>query len=77
MRESGRQKAAFGKGHTQRDKAELGHVTAQFSLGWCHQFEVGIAKDLAQAVEWYRKAAEQGVNTAAELQKEDGQTPQR
>ena len=30
------------------------------NLGWLYQNGRGVAQDYAQAVEWYRKAAEQG-----------------
>jgi tetratricopeptide (TPR) repeat protein len=33
---------------------------AQCKLGVCYQFGRGVAKDEAEAVKWYRKAAEQG-----------------
>ena len=35
-------------------------LSAKFSLGDCLEEGRGVAKDEAQAVEWYRKAAAQG-----------------
>ena len=39
--------------------AQQGDVVAQFSLGWCYKYGEGVKKDYVQAVNWYRKAAEQ------------------
>jgi len=41
-------------------KAETGDRVAQFILGNCYAYGLGVAKDQVQAVSWYRKAAEQG-----------------
>ena len=43
-----------------RKEAEEGDAEAQCKLGWCYENGNGVAKDLAEAVKWYRKAAEQG-----------------
>ena len=40
--------------------AEAGDATAQFTLGYMHQFGQGVAQDLDKAARWYRRAAEQG-----------------
>ena len=40
-------------------KAEAGDAEAQFQLGRAYAHGEGVAKDLAEAVKWYRKAAEQ------------------
>ena len=40
--------------------AEQGHSGAQCVLGWCYAHGYGVAKDMSEAVKWYRKAAEQG-----------------
>ena len=40
--------------------AEQGHSGAQCVLGWCYANGYGVAKDMSEAVKWYRKAAEQG-----------------
>ncbi len=37
---------------------------AQLDLGWMYENGEGVAKDLAQAVRWYRKAADQGMDRA-------------
>ena len=43
-----------------REGAELGHVDAQFMLGYSYERGDGIEKDKKEAVRWYRLAAEQG-----------------
>jgi TPR repeat protein len=43
-----------------RQAAEQGDAKAQLLLGVCYEYGEGVAKDMAQAAEWYRKAAEQG-----------------
>ena len=40
--------------------AEQGPALAQFALGVCYENGHGVTQDYAQAVEWYRKAADQG-----------------
>lgn len=35
-----------------------------FALGWCYQQERGVKRDLARAVRWYTKAANQGFGAA-------------
>ena len=40
--------------------AEQGDSDAQRYLGCCYEYGDGVTKDLAKAVEWYRKSAEQG-----------------
>jgi hypothetical protein len=40
--------------------ADQGHVLAQHILGFMYDNGQGVAKDAAQAAQWYRKAAEQG-----------------
>ncbi len=45
-------------------KAEQGDAKAQFNLGLCYDKGEGVAKDVAEAVKWYRKAADQGVAAA-------------
>lgn len=37
-----------------------GHADAQNNIGWCYQNGLGVAKDVHEAVKWYRKAAKQG-----------------
>jgi TPR repeat protein len=40
--------------------AERGHAKAQFVLGFMHELGQGVARNPAEAANWYRKAAEQG-----------------
>ncbi len=40
--------------------AEQGYAIAQNNLGWMYQEGKGVQQDDAEAVKWYRKAAEQG-----------------
>ena len=44
--------------------AGAGDTNAQFSLGAMYENGEGVPKDVAQAVSWYRRAAEQGVASA-------------
>ncbi len=44
-----------------RQRAERGDVHAQFELGFSYEYQ---HKDYAEALQWYRKAAEQGSNEA-------------
>ena len=41
-------------------KAEKGNADAQFKLGVCYDHGDGVAKNLVEAVKWFREAAEQG-----------------
>lgn len=41
-------------------KAQKGDPQAQFYLGSCYEYGLGVAKDKVAVVEWYRKAADQG-----------------
>ena len=43
-----------------KKKAEAGDAWAQFNLGNMYSEGEGVPKDSAEAVNWYRKAAEQG-----------------
>ena len=43
-----------------RRLADSGNREAQLWLAGCYEYGVGAAKDLALAMDWYRKAAEQG-----------------
>ena len=66
--------APFGValGHSRRFKfvrnrgwvADSCITNAQVALGWRYQTGSGVAKDLAEAVRWYRKAAQQGTTDA-------------
>lgn len=44
--------------------AASGHPFGQFALGVLYQYGYGVPKDETQAIEWYRKAAEQGYGEA-------------
>lgn len=43
-----------------QEKAESGDADAQFQLGDCYFFGLGVKKDMVEGVSWYRKAAEAG-----------------
>jgi TPR repeat protein len=45
--------------------AYQGDAEAQFDLGWRYAYGYGVKQDDAEAVKWYRKAAEQGHAEAA------------
>ena len=45
-----------------QERAELGDVEAQNSLGAMYSKGEGVPKDYTEAVKWYRKAAEQAQN---------------
>ena len=45
--------------------AEAGDADAQYSLGWCYQYDDGVAIDMHEAVKWYTLAAKAG-NVAAQ-----------
>ncbi len=47
-----------------RAKAEKGEADAQLILGYYYAGGLGVAKDEAEAVKWYRKAADQNLATA-------------
>ena len=44
--------------------AEWGNAEAQYNLGCCYEKGDGVEKDLKETVEWFRKAAEQGLEKA-------------
>lgn len=44
--------------------AEAGDAIAQFNLGLSYELGDMVARDLAEAVKWYRRAAEQGMPDA-------------
>lgn len=44
----------------QNKMAERGHVASQYALAYMYESGQGTDKDLAQATDWYRKAAQQG-----------------
>jgi len=41
-----------------------GHSSAQYNLAVCYENGTGVEKDEQEAVEWYKKAAEQGYASA-------------
>ena len=43
-----------------QEKAANGDADAQFQLGDCYFFGLGVPKDMREGVSWYRKAAEAG-----------------
>ena len=45
----------------QRRAAEAGEATAQHKLAICYEKGSGVAIDLAEAFEWFKRAAEAGV----------------
>lgn len=47
-----------------RKAAELGHAEAQFLLGNCYSLGDGVDKDMAEAMKWYQKACDQGLEKA-------------
>ena len=47
-----------------RQAAAQGDSEAQFNLGRVYDNGEGVAKDLAEAVKWYRLASEQGLAEA-------------
>jgi uncharacterized protein len=44
--------------------AETGDARAQFDIGFMHAFGWGVPRDPAEAMKWYRKAADQGLQVA-------------
>lgn len=40
--------------------AEIGHASAQTSLGYLYEFGLGVASDISEAVKLYQAAADQG-----------------
>lgn len=55
---------AQGRFEGYKKKAEQGNARSQYNLGLCYAIGEGVAKDYKQAVYWYRKAADQGNETA-------------
>ena len=47
--------------------AKLGHAEAQNNLGVCYELGTGVPKDVVLAAQWYRKAADQGNQSAMEV----------
>ena len=61
---------------TVRRAAEQGEADAQFVLGTCYLYGVGITQDKTEAVKWLQKAAKQGHEKAkkviTEINKQEG-----
>ncbi len=49
-----------------RVSAEKGSAEAWLGLGECYYWGIGVKKDMEEAIKWYRKAAEQGLEYAAQ-----------
>lgn len=47
-----------------KTRAANGDAAAQYNLGNRYYFGEGVTKDYAEAIRWYRKAAEQGQDKA-------------
>jgi len=47
-----------------KDLAEKGHAQAQLELGKCYDYGLGAVMDRDKAIEWFAKAAEQGLEQA-------------
>ena len=43
-----------------KGKAEDGDADAQYQIGDCYFFGLGVKRDMVEGVSWYRKAAEAG-----------------
>ena len=54
------------------EAAKNGDVRAQYLLGGRYAKGEGVAKDMAEAAKWYRKAAEQGFEPAQKALKQIG-----
>lgn len=57
-----------------RKAAETGDAIAQYNLGVCYDTGEGVAQDKAEAAKWFRKAAEQGDETAQSVLRAGGPT---
>lgn len=56
-------------------EAALGNATAQYHLGDCYNYGRGIEKDYWKALDWYKKAAQNGNYAAQKKLKELGVAP--
>ena len=54
--------------------AEQGHADVQYLLGLSYFFGEGVTKDYAEAVKWFRKAAQQGNQEAKKALNDLGKT---
>jgi TPR repeat protein len=55
-----REQARKRSGKLLKQAADLGHIEAQFLLGFFHLIGEGMTRDPKEAMDWFRKAAEQG-----------------
>ena len=46
--------------NTLMERAQKGDAKAQFNLGYIYDIGQGVPRDYAEAVKWYRLAADQG-----------------
>ncbi|KAK3836728.1 MAG: hypothetical protein J3R72DRAFT_450404 [Linnemannia gamsii] len=44
--------------------ADQGHAMAMFSIGYLYEHGLGVTRDFANAVRWYRKAVNNGYSDA-------------
>lgn len=57
------------------ESANQGYDKAQYKLGWCYENGYGVKKkDKKQAIEWYRKAAQQDNHEAKAVLKRLGES---
>jgi TPR repeat protein len=60
-------RAISGRIQDLKAQAEKGVAEAQYALGYCFAFGLGVPQDFAQTAKWIRKAAEQGHPAAAHV----------
>ena len=53
--------------------AEQGYSMAQNNLGVCYRFGEWVKQDESEAVKWFRKAADQGLDSVKRSSEESGQ----
>ncbi|KAF7722893.1 hypothetical protein EC973_002613 [Apophysomyces ossiformis] len=56
--------------------AEQGLAKAEYAVGYFYEVGIGIAKDLAVAMEWYTKAAAKGEKRAIQRLQQEGKCPE-
>jgi TPR repeat protein len=54
---------------------KMANEDAQYHLGLCYANGEGVTKDDTQAVNWWRKAAEQGLNEAKNMLEQENCKP--
>ena len=65
----GKHESAF---YSFKRAAENGHWKARYALGWAYDYGRGVQQNNAEAVRWFRKAAEQIASTARWLHSSNG-----